>query len=225
MRIFYEGNFFGLLMPYALLCGLVSLGMCVTMGATVIAKRTEGPIASRARTYGAASALITALLFPLAGIWTGMIDGYVISGEVATDGFSDPLSKEVAVVPGGWLSNYATYPWMTVAPALGFGAAVLVTLTLYSHWHVAAILAAGASSFGIVSTAGLSLFPFLLPSSSDPRASLTVWDSSSSHLTLFIMLIATVIFMPIILAYTTWVFRVMRGPVTTESLSRNPNAY
>lgn len=225
MRIFYDGNFFGLLAPYALLCGLVSLGMCVTMGATVIAKRTEGAIASRARTYGAASALLTALLFALGGLWTELIDGYVISGDVVTDGFSDPLAKEVAVVAGGWLSNYATYPWMIVAPALGFGAAVLVALALYLRWHVVAILAAGASIFGIVSTAGLSLFPFLLPSSSDPRFSLTVWDSSSSHLTLFIMLIATVIFMPIILAYTTWVFRVMRGPVTTQSLSRNPNAY
>jgi cytochrome d ubiquinol oxidase subunit II len=69
------------------------------------------------------------------------------------------------------------------------------------------------------------MFPFLLPSSIDPKASLTVWDASSSQLTLFVMLIATLFFMPIILLYTAFVFRVMRGPVTATSMTRNPNAY
>ena len=78
---------------------------------------------------------------------------------------------------------------------------------------------------GIIGSAGLSLFPFVLPSSLDPNSSLTVWDASSSQLTLFIMLLVTLVFMPIILAYTAWVFTVMRGTVTTKSLGRNPNAY
>ncbi|MNJ01799.1 Cytochrome bd-II ubiquinol oxidase subunit 2 [compost metagenome] len=52
-----------------------------------------------------------------------------------------------------------------------------------------------------------------------------MWDASSSQLTLFIMLLATIVFLPIILVYTGWVYRVMRGPVTAESLSQNPNAY
>jgi cytochrome d ubiquinol oxidase subunit II len=82
-----------------------------------------------------------------------------------------------------------------------------------------------AAILGIISTAGLSLFPFLLPSSLNPDASLTVWDASSSHLTLWTMLIATCIFLPMILAYTAWVYRVMSGPVTADSIGRNPNAY
>jgi hypothetical protein len=78
---------------------------------------------------------------------------------------------------------------------------------------------------GVFKTAGLSLFPFVLPSSTMPEAGLTLWDASASHLTLFIMLLATAFFLPLIVLYTGWVFRVMRGPVTTQSLGKNPNAY
>ena len=81
-----------------------------------------------------------------------------------------------------------------------------------------AIIASGLSIFGIIATVGLSMFPFILPSSTHPSQSLTVWDASSSRTTLFIMLVATVIFMPIILAYTTWVYRVLRGKVTVEDI-------
>jgi hypothetical protein len=52
---------------------------------------------------------------------------------------------------------------------------------------------------GIIATVGLSMFPFILPSSIDPHSSLTVWNASSSHTTLFIMLIVTIIFLPIVL--------------------------
>ncbi len=55
-----------------------------------------------------------------------------------------------------------------------------------------------------------------MPSSLDPRSSLTVWDSVSSEMTLGLMLGATVIFMPLIIFYTSWAYRVMRGKVTVE---------
>jgi cytochrome d ubiquinol oxidase subunit II len=69
------------------------------------------------------------------------------------------------------------------------------------------------------------MFPFILPSSAEPKASLTVWDASSSQLTLFIMLIAVVIFLPIVLAYTAWVYRVLHGKVTPKMLETNRQAY
>jgi hypothetical protein len=73
----------------------------------------------------------------------------------------------------------------------------------------------------MISTVGLTMFPFILPSTVDPNSSLTVWDSSSSHLTLFIMLVVTAIFMPIILAYTAWVYRVLWGKVTEADVTAN----
>ena len=56
-------------------------------------------------------------------------------------------------------------------------------------------------------------------------SSLTLWDASSSHMTLFIMLLATAFFLPIVLLYTAWVFRVLRGKVDGDGMGRNPNAY
>ena len=76
-----------------------------------------------------------------------------------------------------------------------------------------------------MTTVGFALFPFVMPSSFDPRAGLTVWDASSSHLTLWIMLLAVCFFMPLIMLYTAWVYRVMRGKVTNDSIAENVNAY
>lgn len=81
-------------------------------------------------------------------------------------------------------------------------------------------VASKLSVFGIISTVGLSMFPFILPSSIDPKSSLTVWDSASSHATLFNMLVATVIFLPIVLAYTAWVYRVLWGKVDEQTIQR-----
>ncbi len=226
MRPSYEGSFFGLLRPFPLLCGVLSVAMLVMHGAGVIATRTRGAVADRSRSYGRIAALLTLVLFALGGLWIAYgIDGYRVTGAIVTTLPSNPLAKTVALVPGGWLSNFGAHPWMIAAPALGFLGALLYLagLSVRNGW-----LSIGGSSLsvtGIVATAGLSLFPFLLPSSLHPGVSLTVWDASSSHLTLFIMLLATLVFLPLILAYTTWVYSVMRGPVTAQSIERNPNAY
>ena len=78
---------------------------------------------------------------------------------------------------------------------------------------------------GVILTGGFGLFPFLMPSSTDPRSSLTVWDASASRLTLFIMLIAVLVFMPAVLAYTAWVFRVLRGKITVAHVRSRESAY
>ena len=88
-----------------------------------------------------------------------------------------------------------------------------------------AFIASGTSIAGVILTVGFAIFPFLLPSSSMPDAGLTLWDASSSRLTLWIMLLATVVFLPLILVYTSWVYRVLRGKVTDASIADTPNAY
>lgn len=226
MRAFYTGNFFLLLMPFALLCGLVSLGMIVTQGAAVIAGRTTGPLAERARTYGTLAALVTIALFALGGVWVAFgVDGYAITSAVDGNAAINPLAKTVALTRGGWLANYGLYPWMIAGPVLGFVGMAGAAAGLQARLRLPTLLASSIGIFGIIATAGLSLFPFLLPSSTVPESSLTLWDASSSHLTLFIMLLMTLFFLPIVLAYTAWVFRVMRGTVSTQSLEKNPNAY
>ena len=166
------------------------------------------------------------MLFILGGIVAlFLLSGYKVTSVQDVFGPSNPLNKTVVVEPGAWRANYSSMPWMIVAPVLAILGSVIAYLALELRAKVVGILGSSLAIFGIISTAGLSLFPFLMPSSIDPVSSFTVWDASSSQLTLFIMLGATLIFLPIVLAYTFWVFRVMRGPVTTTSLGRNPNAY
>ncbi|MBM6595212.1 cytochrome d ubiquinol oxidase subunit II [Microvirga pudoricolor] len=226
LRPSYAGTFFGLLTPFALLCGLVSLSMVVAHGAAVIAARTEGVTAVRARAYGKWAAILTASFFALGGLWVAFgLDGYSVTSVQDAAGPSNPLAKTVTTATGAWLAGYAARPWTIIAPLLGFAGCAIAWIGLTARAWKTSLMGTSAAIVGVISTAGLSLFPFLLPSSLNPNASLTVWDASSSHLTLWTMLIATCVFLPMILAYTAWVYRVMSGPVTADSIGRNPNAY
>lgn len=220
LRIFYDGTtLFELLNPYALLCGLVSVGMLLMHGATWLMIKTEGAIAERARTFGMVAALATPALFAIGGvvIWLA-IDGYRFTSMIITDGPSNPLGKTVEVASGIWFQNYADHAWMMIAPALGLGLPFVACLLMRLRRAVLAILCSSLAIVGIISSVGLSMFPFILPSSVDPKSSLTVWDASSSHLTLFIMLVVTVVFVPVIVAYTTWVYRVLWGKVDEKAI-------
>jgi len=119
---------------------------------------------------------------------------------------------------GAWMGNYAAHPWTIAAPAAGFVGTLGALLGLVLRRPGFALLTAALGIAGIILSVGASMFPFILPSSIDPRASLTVWDSSSSHLTLFIMLVVTAIFIPIIVAYTTWVYHVLWGKVDEQAI-------
>jgi cytochrome d ubiquinol oxidase subunit II len=223
MRPVYTGMFYQLFTPFALLSGVLSVALLVMHGAVMLAWRTDDPIAGRARGWARLAALLAIALFVLGGFWVA----YGVTGQVASafnvNGPSDPLVKTVTLHVGAWMNNFHTWPMMWIAPALGVAGALLVLLAPGSG--ALAFVASAASIAGVILTAGFALFPFLLPSSSQPAAGLTVWDASSSRMTLWIMLVAVVIFLPIITAYTAWVYRVMRGKVTHESVGSTPNSY
>jgi cytochrome d ubiquinol oxidase subunit II len=220
MHIFYEGSFFGLLNPYALLCGVLSVAMLSMHGAAWLQLKTSGIVAERARNYGGKAALAVIVLFALGGVflWLG-VAGYRITSDISPVGPSNPLLKTVERDAAAWFANYSAHPWMLIGPILGFAGAAGCLLALRGRREIAALLFSKLSIFGIISTVGLSMFPFILPSSLDPRSSLTVWDASSSHMTLFIMLVAVVIFLPIILAYTAWVYHVLWGKVDADTVN------
>jgi cytochrome d ubiquinol oxidase subunit II len=154
------------------------------------------------------------------------LPGYAITSQVVTDGASNPLLKSVAITAaGGWLHNYSTMPATLLAPATGLLGALAAAVLLRRHRGGLAFIASGASIAGIILTVGFAGFPFLLPSSSQPGSSLVAWDASSSHLTLWIMLLATALLLPIVIAYTIWVYRVLKGKTTLQEMDENPNAY
>ncbi|MCR9129576.1 MAG: cytochrome d ubiquinol oxidase subunit II [Alphaproteobacteria bacterium] len=220
MRIFWEGSFFGLLNPFALVCGLLSVTMLFLHGATWLSMKAEyGPVRDRARALAPIFAVGSILLFAGAGLWVAFGDLGYSASAVDPNGPSNPLLTETTAEAGAWLNNYAAHPWTVLAPVLGFGGALLalIAVRISSEWL--AFTGSKLSVFGIIATVGVSMFPFILPSSIDPASSLTVWNSSSSHVTLFIMLIVTAVLLPIVLLYTAWAFKVMWGRVTSEQVT------
>jgi cytochrome d ubiquinol oxidase subunit II len=222
----YTGGFFNLLHPFALLVGVVSLAMIVMHGAAYAALKAEEPMAARARAAGRVAALLLVVAFTGAGLWLANgIEGLRIVGELDSAGPSNPLRKSVATATGAWTANFSAYPWMWAAPILAYAGAALAWIALRAGRDGAAFVASAFAQAGVILTGGFGLFPFLLVSSSEPAHSLTVWDASSSRLTLFIMLIATLVFLPIVLAYTAWVFRVLRGKVSLAHVRSQTGVY
>jgi len=127
---------------------------------------------------------------------------------------------------GAWLANYSAFPLTMLAPLVAvLGALLAAAFTRGGQRDGFAWIASAFSVAGVVATAGVSMFPFILPSSLDPRSSLTVWDASSSQTTLGVMLIGAVIFVPIIIAYTGFVYRVLRGRVTARQVEADHESY
>ena len=221
MRSTYTGSFWALLNPFALLCGVVSLAMILFHGANYLLLRTTGELQARARQVGIACGLATALLFAIGGVWTYFgVTGYVASG-IDPAGVANPLTKTVTTHLGAWFTNFANHPALAIIPTVAILAALLGALAQYVWKPMIAVLASGASIACIVLTPLVAMFPFVFPSSSHPVASLTMWDCTSSHLTLQVMFIVTLIFLPIVLVYTGWAYKVMSGKVTPRYIKEN----
>ncbi|NEX20798.1 cytochrome d ubiquinol oxidase subunit II [Thiorhodococcus mannitoliphagus] len=219
LRPYYSGSFFGLLNPFALLAGVISLGMLVMHGAIWLQLRTAEPIATRSKVIAKKAGLVTIVAFAIAGVWLSLgIDGYRVVSMPPLDATPNPLTKEVVRDSGAWLANYAAYPWTLLFPLLGFGGmglAILASMSDRPGWGLAA---SSLGLTGVIMTAGAAMFPFIMPSSTNPNSSLIAWDAVSSHLTLSVMFWAAVIFVPLIIAYTTWTYTKMWRRVTVEEI-------
>jgi cytochrome d ubiquinol oxidase subunit II len=222
MRSFYTGSFWALLNPFALLAGVLSLAMLMMHGAIYLELRTDGVVQQRARKAALYAGLVTAVAFALAGIWLANgIEGYRIVSMPDANSAFNPLAKTVEKTAGAWLTNYHTWPWMMVAPVAGFAGIALALWQGRAGRQRLAFFFSSLALTGIILTAGFSMFPFVMPSSTDPNSSLTLWDATSSQKTLGIMLIVTLLFLPLIMLYTAWVYRVLRGRITVQSIQEN----
>jgi cytochrome d ubiquinol oxidase subunit II len=225
LRPTYTGSFWALLNPFGLLAGVVSVSMLAMHGALWLQLRADNIVADRARTAAQWAGVILIVSFALAGLWVSYgLDGYQILTMPLTDAQPNPLAKTVGVGVHAWLNNYSLYPWMIIAPVLGFAGALATIILARANRPGLGFITSALALSGVILTAGFSLFPFVMPSSTMLAASLTVWDAPSSLRTLTVMFWAAVIFVPIVLAYTVWTYRALWGRITVQHIRDNTHS-
>lgn len=224
LMVEYHGSFFDLLNPFALLCGFVGLLMALLQGSAWLMMKTTDAFYTKVRLVTQVSAILVASLMVLGGLIISHIDGYLIVSELNHSAVSNPLNKQVIAETGAWLTNFETYSWMWFAP---IGSVLIPLLALVSarlKWDALAFISSSFTNACIVLTAGFSMFPFIIPSSVNSSHSLTLWDSTSSELTLKIMTGVAFVMVPIILCYTAFSYRTMFGRLDSEYVERNSHS-
>ncbi|CAL1240178.1 cytochrome d ubiquinol oxidase subunit II [Candidatus Methylocalor cossyra] len=218
LRPFYEGSFLGLLNPYALACGVVALLICLFHGAIYLKWRTEGELYRRAQALVEVLGPVLLGAVALVAAWTVLAMKLPeITAMAGAGAPSNPLNKTVTL-SGSWAGRFFAQPGLLVAPLLGFGGLFLAWRSAMGHASLGAFLWSALGITGLLLSLGFGLFPCLLISSSHPSHSLTIWDASSSQFTLALAFWITVVFLPIVLAYTRWVYKVLWGTVTPEKI-------
>ncbi len=225
LESWYTGSFISLFNPFAILCGLMSLLLALYQGSAMVMNRGEGAVRERARRLGTWAGLLALALFTAGGFWVARLSGYVVTSGDDPAGPAMPLRKMVEMVQGAWLHNFSAYPVLWLVPGLTYVGVLAGVWALRRGWSHFGWWLGALGWIGTIGTVGAAMFPFMMPSSSNPSQSLTVWDASSSQTTLLWMLGWTIVFVPIVLIYTSWAFWIMRGKVTPAHVEGNDHAY
>ncbi|MDP8161629.1 cytochrome d ubiquinol oxidase subunit II [Pasteurella skyensis] len=224
-QVQYTGSFFGLLNPFALLCGVVSLMMLTTQGATWLQMKTTGDLRVRARNIAQFTATVTLVAFLLAGAWLYFKDGFVIMSDMDHNAASIFTTKTVALEQGAWFSNFMNLPVLFIIPALAVLGALGTIFASKADRNGFAFLSSSIMQVGVILTAGVSMFPFVMPSISHPEMSLTMWDATASENTLTVMFYVACVFVPIVLGYTLWSYIAMFGRLDAKHIETSKAAY
>lgn len=225
LRLYYTGSLLQLLNPFGLLAGIVSLTMLITQGATYLQMRTTGELRLRTRAASQISALVMMVCFLVAGIWLIKgIDGYVLTSALDPAAESNPLRKTVAHQAGAWLLNFNKAPVLWAFPVLGVVLPLLTILFSKLNRGALAFVSSSLTIACVILTFGITMFPFVMPSSTTPDVSLTMWDATSSLLTLRVMTVVACIFVPIVLLYTCWAYYKMFGRIDKNFIEDNKHS-
>lgn len=226
-QYYQDGSFIWyVLNPFAIMCGVMSVALSVHQGGAMLMMRTEEPIASRARSFAAAGGWIAAIIFAIGWFWVSNMKGFMFTVPVNPGMPATPLGgPAVARQAGAWLNNFHAYPALWAVPGIGFLGMIAGPLALRAGRPILGWWLAALAWVGTIFTVGVAMFPFLMPSTTIPAQSLTVWNASGSAYNLSWMLVFALIFTPTIVIYTSWAFRVMRGKVKTSTMADDEHSY
>jgi cytochrome d ubiquinol oxidase subunit II len=225
LRATYHGGLLGLLNPFGLLAGLVSVTMVIMQGSTWLQMKTDGELRVRSAKASQICGGLLVVLFGAAGVWlVNGIDGYVITSALDLAGPSNPTTKTVAVEAGAWLTNYDKYPLTMLFPVLGLLMPILVIFASRLNRSGFAFFFSSLAVASVILTCGAAMFPFVMPSSLEPNVSLTMWDATASQMSLKVMTFAAIIFVPTVLSYTIWTYYKMYGRLNREYVENNKSS-
>ncbi|MDF9408694.1 cytochrome d ubiquinol oxidase subunit II [Pelotomaculum isophthalicicum JI] len=189
----YHGSLLTLLNPYGLLAGSLFLLLFLEHAAIWVSVKTEGELEARARAL--AAKLWWLLLLAAAG--------FLVLTAFATKLYI----------------NFMSSPACFAVPAAAVIALLGMKMLISGKKSVAAFFSSCVTIVTVTFTGVIGLFPNLIPSSLDPRYSLTAFNSSASQYTLKIMTLVVAIFIPIVIAYQVWTYIIFKHPVTEKDLS------
>ncbi len=195
----YHGSLLSLLNPYGLLTGALFVLLFLTHGSLYVCVKTEGALCDKSS--AAAGKIWTAeLLFAVA---------FLIATAFATKLYD----------------NYMSTPILLIVPLVAVAALIGIRIFLARGKPLLAFTSSCVTIVAVVFTGVIGLFPNLIPSSIDPAHSLTIYNSSSSAYTLMIMTVVALVFVPIVIGYKIWVYRIFRFRVTADTVMKNEQAY
>ncbi|MBS0289600.1 MAG: cytochrome d ubiquinol oxidase subunit II [Proteobacteria bacterium] len=225
LHVHYQGSFVALLNPFAILFGLSATSIIALHGGLYLQKKLPKEFTTRLKKYNAICALSFVVLFVAIGCWLQWgISGFMIDVIAPIENNLIPTQKQVSVATAAWLSHYHQYALLWLIPLLTILTACLAAVSSIKNWAGFGFFMSTMAIICALLTVNVAMYPFILPSSVNPNHSITLWDAVSSHRTLHYMFWVTIIFLPIVLAYTAWVFKVMSGRLQTKTLDQ-PEAY
>ncbi len=195
----YHGSLLSLLNPYGLLTGVLFVLLFLTHGSLYVCVKTEGELCDRS----------TALAGKLWNVELAVAVLFLASTAFATKLYD----------------NYLSAPLLLIVPVLAVASLFGIKVFLVKGKPLMAFASSCTTIVMVVFTGVIGLFPNLIPSSLDPAHSLTIFNSSSSVYTLKIMTVVALVFVPVVIAYKIWVYRVFRSRVTDDVVLKNEQAY
>ncbi|MCP4581057.1 MAG: cytochrome d ubiquinol oxidase subunit II [candidate division Zixibacteria bacterium] len=182
----FVGSFLGLLNPYSILVGVLSLVMFILHGALYMTLKTEGELRDRMSRWASGFWIALVVVYLLTTIYTFFEAWYLFKG----------------------LPNAPMF-WMLLIFLLG--SYIYIPIGLKSGSYFKAFLASSITIACMIGMAAVSLFPRLVPSIIDLNYSLDIYNASSTPRTLMVMLIIALIGMPLVIGYTIYIYKVFKG--------------
>ena len=195
----YHGTLLSLLNPYGILTGVLFVLLFLQHGVLWIAMKTDGELSLRAARLSVR-------------VWSGLLAAAVLF--LIYTAFATALYRNFMDVPA----------WFAV-PAAAVASLLAVRIFSGAGSYSRAFFASCSTIVMVIFTGIIGLYPNLIPSRIDPAYSLTIFNSSSSIYTLKIMTAVVLLFVPVVIGYQIWIYRIFRAKVTPRDIESSPEAY